>query len=51
MGKNYISVSISKKLIDEIIKFIDSDESTYTTKADFIRDAIRMRLRDLGVQI
>jgi metal-responsive CopG/Arc/MetJ family transcriptional regulator len=51
MEKNYASVSISSELIEEINKFIDSEESTYTTKADFIRDAIRMRLRELGVKI
>ncbi len=43
MEKNYISVSISKKLIEEIEKLIDSEQSTYTTKSDFIKDDIRLR--------
>ena len=51
MGKNYVSVSISKRLIDKIDKLIDSEESTYITKSDFIRDAIRLRLRAFGVKI
>ena len=51
MGKIDISVSISRKLVDEIDKLIVSKESIYIIKLGFIRDATRLRLRTFGVKI
>ena len=51
MERKYHSVSISKKLIDEINILIESEKLTYTTKSDFIKDAIRLRLRAFYVKV
>ena len=51
MAKDYITVSLPRKLIGKIERIIDSGETGYTSKADFIKDAIRIRLRELGENI
>jgi len=47
--EGYTSVSISNEIIDKIDEVIVSGETTYKTWSDFIKDALRMRLRELGV--
>ena len=47
--EGYTSVSISNEIIDKIDEVIESGENTYKTRSDFIKDTIRMRLRELGV--
>ncbi|MFW9989968.1 MAG: ribbon-helix-helix domain-containing protein [Candidatus Odinarchaeota archaeon] len=51
MSSDYITVSLPRNLIDKVEELINSGEIAYTSKADFIKDAIRMKLRDLGVKI
>ncbi len=46
----HITVSISRKLIEKIDEVVDSGETTYTTRSDFIKDALRIRLRELGIK-
>lgn len=51
MVKDYTSVSVSNKLLELIDEVVESDETTYKTRSDFIKDAVRIRLRDLGKKI
>ena len=51
MAKDYVTVSLPRKLIRKIETIIDSGETGYTSKADFIKDAIRIRLRELGENV
>jgi len=51
MVKGYTSVSISDKLLKLIDEVVESNETTYGTRSDFIKDALRLRLRDLGKKI
>jgi len=51
MVDGYKSVSISNKLIEKIDEVIQSGESTYNSRSDFIKDAIRIRLRELNFPI
>ena len=46
----HITVSISRKLIERIDEVIESGKTTYTTRSDFIKDALRKRLRELGFE-
>lgn len=46
--KNYVSISIPKNLSDLIDEIINSGESTYVSKTEFIKDAIRIRLREMN---
>lgn len=48
---SHITVSISRKIIKKIDELIESEDNTYTTRSDFIKDALRIRLRDLGANI
>ena len=43
-----MSVSIPTKLMEVIDEVIESGETTYNSKTEFIKEAIRMRLRDMG---
>jgi metal-responsive CopG/Arc/MetJ family transcriptional regulator len=46
----HTTVSIANKIIDKIDEYIDrEDTNTYSTRSDFIKDALRKRLRELGV--
>lgn len=51
MAKGYSSVSIADKVLKLIDEVINSGETTYGTRSDFIKDALRIRLRDLGKKI
>lgn len=51
MAKGYTSVSISNKLLNLIDEIIESEKTSYRTRSDFIKDAIRIRLRELGKKI
>jgi Arc/MetJ-type ribon-helix-helix transcriptional regulator len=46
--EGYTSVSISNAIIEIIDKLVNSGDETYRTRSDFIKDALRLRLRDLG---
>lgn len=48
--KGYSSVSIADELLEKIDEILKKKTTTYRTRSDFIKDAIRMRLRDLGLK-
>jgi len=48
MPKGYMSVSIPKQLMEVIEEVIESGETTYSSKTEFIKEAIRLRLREMG---
>ncbi|MCK5112542.1 MAG: hypothetical protein KAQ84_03265 [Thermoplasmatales archaeon] len=46
---NYFGVSIPEKLMQEIGKIVDNDDSVYRTRNNFVRIAIREKIiRDTG---
>jgi Arc/MetJ-type ribon-helix-helix transcriptional regulator len=47
--EGYTSVSISNEIIEKIDVVIESGKTTYRTRSDFIKDALRIRLRELGI--
>jgi Arc/MetJ-type ribon-helix-helix transcriptional regulator len=51
MVRGYTSVSVSSKLIEKIDEALKSGKTTYNSRSDFIKDAIRIRLRELGITI
>jgi Arc/MetJ-type ribon-helix-helix transcriptional regulator len=51
MMKNHRSISVPKKLVDEIERMLKDDLCMYTSKADFIIDAIRRHLEKTKEQI
>jgi metal-responsive CopG/Arc/MetJ family transcriptional regulator len=46
--RKYSSVSVHAELLKRIDDVLESGKTTYTSRADFIQDAIRIRLRELG---
>lgn len=51
MTKKYNSVSIPESLMKKIDELIEKEETTYTSKTEFVKDAIRIRLRDFGLNV
>ena len=51
MAKGYTSVSVKDKLLKLIDEIVNSGETSYGTRSDFIKDAIRIRLREFGKKI
>ncbi len=51
MVSTHTTVSISNKILKKIDEVIVSGKTTYSTRSDFIKDALRIRLRDLGFEI
>ncbi len=49
MTKNYTSVSLPKKLLEYVDIAVESDNTTYRSRADFIIESIRIRLRELKI--
>jgi Arc/MetJ-type ribon-helix-helix transcriptional regulator len=47
--RKYTTVSIPISLMKNIEKLVNKEDSEYQNKADFVLDAIRRRLRELGV--
>ena len=50
-SKKYSSVSISKTLIEKIEEVLERKDSTYSSKTEFIKDAIRTKLRDFDILV
>lgn len=49
MGDGYVSVSIPEKLMKKVDELLEAGDTIYNSKADFVKDAIRLRLREFGV--
>lgn len=50
MPYSHTTVSVSKKIIDKIDEYIErEDTNTYSTRSDFIKDAVRKQMRELGI--
>jgi len=49
MTKDYVSISLPRRMVELVDGYIDSGKTIYTNRSEFIKDAIRIRLRDLGV--
>ena len=47
--RDYTTVSIPFALMDKIDTVIDSKNHGYASRSDFIYDALRSRLRELGI--
>lgn len=50
MSLNYISVSLPKDLIKKVDEILGNKELGYSSRPEFIKDAIRRHLEFLGVQ-
>jgi len=48
MVEKYVSVSIPKSLIDKIDEVIESNEFGYSSRAEFMKEAVREKLKQLG---
>lgn len=46
--KGYFGVSLPDSLGEQIQEIIDDRKYGYTTRADFIRDAIRLKLKQIN---
>ncbi len=51
MPDDYITISIPKKLIEKIDNVINSKEYGYTSRPEFAKEAIREKLKSLGMLI
>lgn len=48
--KNYRSISLSKEMVERIEDFIkENPQASYTSIANFVTDAVRMKFEQLGV--
>ncbi len=47
--RDYTTVSVPLALMDKIDSVIESRNHGYASRTDFIYDAIRARLRELGI--
>ena len=48
MADGYINISIPKELIKKVDNLIEKGEYGYTSRAEFIKEAIREKLKSLG---
>jgi metal-responsive CopG/Arc/MetJ family transcriptional regulator len=46
--RDYVSVSLPKPLMDIVDEIVESEKPLYSSRAEFINDAVRIRLRELG---
>lgn len=44
MRERYVNISITEKLAKEIDKHVDSGKGGYRSRAEFISEAVRLRL-------
>ncbi len=49
--QKYTTISIPKSLAKAIDEMIKSGKYTYRNRSDFALDAIRLRLRQLGIEV
>ena len=49
--KRYVSISIPIRLVRHIAKVIEAGVYGYTSVGEFVRDAVRRRLEELGFGI
>lgn len=45
--KNYVNVSIPETLINQIDQIVDKKKEGYTSRAEFIKDCIREKIRNM----
>lgn len=50
MAKKYITVSLPKSLIEKVDEIIEIKKLGYTSRPEFIKDAIRRHLERLGAE-
>jgi len=48
MGKEWITIKLPKDLVDRIDNLIESGRYGYTSRADFVSDAVRRLLKEYG---
>ncbi len=48
---SWVNLSIPKQLADVIDEAVKSGKLGYRSRADFVIDAVRIRLRDLGYKV
>lgn len=51
MSLNYISVSLPRDLVKRVDEILENKELGYSSRPEFIKDAIRRHLEFLGAQI
>lgn len=50
MSLNYISVSLPKDLIKKVDEVLSNKELGYSSRPEFIKDAVRRHLEFLGIK-
>ena len=48
MVRKWITIALSKDLVDKIDKLVESGKYGYTSRADFVSDAVRKLLKEYG---
>lgn len=49
MTKDYDSISVPKVLIKHVKDLIETGETSFRTKTEFVIDAVRKSLREFGI--
>lgn len=51
MPKDYVSISLPKNFVEKIDEIIKDKKKGYVSRAEFLREAVRQKLREFGVII
>jgi len=51
MSERYVTISLPESFVKKIDEVIDNKDFGYSSRAEFVKESIRNRLRELGIQI
>lgn len=48
MSEGYVTISLPESFVKKIDEVVDIKEFGYSSRAEFVKEAVRLRLRELG---